>query len=319
MRGRVFGSITSTVAFAAGIGPVLGGFISGTFGWTYLFLIPLATLVSIPFFLRVLPEEPRREGGIDFLGAGLVCLGVGAFILFLSFTAWYCLAASLLALGLFVLHIRRSSGPFIEPSLFRNRRFRTGLFVGFIIFSTAIGIIFLIPLMLNGLRGLSTREIGLIMFPGAISGVVFGTVGGSLADRKGNGFVIAIGIASLVASLLLMSFLLGFVPWLIAATLLLTFVGFTLIQTALVNSVSQTLDMNQTGVGMGVFNLVTFISGAVGTALVARALESHWLDFRLLSLVSEDKAVAYSNLLVVFAVLVGLGGFIYYRGFKARS
>ncbi|HYW81808.1 MAG TPA: tetracycline resistance MFS efflux pump, partial [Spirochaetia bacterium] len=140
----------------------------------------------------------------------------------------------------------------------------------------------------------------------------------NLADRKGNGFVIAIGIASLVASLLLTSFLLGFVPWLLAAALLLTFVGFTLIQTALVNSVSQTLDMNQTGVGMGVFNLVTFISGAVGTALVARVLESHWLDFRLVPLVAEVKAAAYSNLFVVFAILIGLGGLIYYRGFRVR-
>ncbi len=319
VRGRVFGSITSTVAFAAGIGPVLGGFVSGTFGWTYLFLIPLVTLVSIPFFFRVLPEEPRREGGMDLLGACLIGLGVGACVLFLSFTAWYYLAASILALGLFIAHIRRSSSPFIEPSLFKNRRFRTGLFVGFIVFSTAIGIIFLIPLMLNGLRGLSTRAIGLIMFPGAISGVVFGTVGGNLADKKGNGFVIAIGIASLVVSLLLISFLLGFVPWLIAAALFLTFVGFTLVQTALVNSVSQTLEVHQTGVGMGVFNLVTFVSGAVGTALVARALESHWLDFRLLPLVSEDKAVAYSNLLVVFAVLIGLGGLVYYRGFRSRT
>lgn len=317
-RGRVFGSITSTVAFAAGVGPVLGGFVSGTFGWTYLFLIPLFTLISIPFFFRVLPEEPGREGGIDLLGACLIGLGTGAFILFLSFTAWYYLAASLLALGTFTVHIRRSRSPFIDPSLFKNRRFRAGLFVGFIIFSVAIGIIFLIPLMLNALRGLSTREIGLIMFPGAISGVVFGTLGGNLADKKGNGFVISIGIISLVASLLLISFLLGFTPWLISAALLLTFVGFTLIQTALVNSVSQTLAVHQTGVGMGLFNLITFISGAVGTALVARVLESHWLDFRLLPLVSDDKAVAYGNLLVVFALLIALGGFIYFRGFKAR-
>jgi DHA2 family metal-tetracycline-proton antiporter-like MFS transporter len=318
VRGRVFGSITSTVAFAAGVGPVIGGFISGTFGWIYLFLIPLFTLLSIPFFLRVLPEEARREGSVDLLGAFLVAIGVGALILFLSFTAWYYLAVSLLALGIFTVHILRSRNPFIEPSLFRNRRFRAGLFVGFIIFSTAIGIIFLIPLMLNTLRGLSMREIGLIMFPGAISGVVFGTVGGNLADRKGNGFVIAIGVVSLVASLLLISFLLGFSPFMVSAALLLTFVGFTLIQTALVNSVSQTLEVHQTGVGMGLFNLITFISGAVGTALVARVLESRWLDHRLLPLVSEDKAVSYSNLMVVFAVLVTVGGLLYFRGFRSR-
>jgi DHA2 family metal-tetracycline-proton antiporter-like MFS transporter len=62
-RGKVFGTVTSVVAFAAGTGPVIGGFISGTLGWAYLFLIPLFTLISIPFFLRVLPQEKRRGCG----------------------------------------------------------------------------------------------------------------------------------------------------------------------------------------------------------------------------------------------------------------
>ncbi len=315
-RGRVFGTITSVVAFAAGVGPVIGGFVSGTLGWAFLFAIPLLTLVSIPFFLRLLPSEKRRAGGVDILGAFLVAVAITALIFFLSFSALYYLAASAAALALLVLHVRRTPSPFIQPSLFANIRFRAGMIVGFLVFSSSIGIIFLIPLMFTSLRGLGTREIGLLMFPGAISGVIFGRLGGNIADRKGNRLVMGIGLILLVASLLLISFLLGLSPWFVSGGLLLTYIGFTLIQTALINSVSQTLDVRQTGTGMGLFNLITFISAAVGTALVARVLASGWFDVRLNPVITESRAFSYSNLMAAFAVLIAAGGVIYFARYK---
>jgi MFS transporter, DHA2 family, metal-tetracycline-proton antiporter len=318
-RGRVFGTITSVVAFAAGVGPVIGGLVSGTLGWAFLFAIPLLTLVSIPFFLRLLPSEKRRPGGVDIFGALLVAVGITALIFFLSFSSWYYLAASAAAIAVLVIHVRRTANPFIQPSLFANVRFRAGMIVGFLVFSASIGIIFLIPLMFTTLRGLSTREIGLLMFPGAISGVVFGRIGGTLADKKGNRLVMGIGILLLIASLLAISVLLGFSPWLVSGGLLLTYIGFTLIQTALINSVSQTLEMSETGAGMGLFNLVTFISAAVGTALVARVLASGWLDARLNPMVTEPAAAGYSNLMVAFAALIAVGALIYFARFRKKE
>jgi DHA2 family metal-tetracycline-proton antiporter-like MFS transporter len=73
------------------------------------------------------------------------------------------------------------------------------------------------------------------------------------------------------------------------------------------------------GVGMGLFNLVTFISAAVGTALVARALASGWLDLKLNPFIADSKAFAYSNLMVVFAVLIAIGGAIYFASFRKRA
>ncbi|MGA2642216.1 MAG: MFS transporter, partial [Spirochaetia bacterium] len=159
-------------------------------------------------------------------------------------------------------------------------------------------------------------EIGLLMFPGAISGVVFGRLGGNLADRKGNRLVMGVGLLLLTASLLLISSLLGLSPWFVSGGLLLTYIGFTLLQTALINSVSQTLDVRQTGTGMGLFNLITFISAAVGTALVARVLASGWLDVRLNPLITESKAFGYSNLMLAFAVLIVVGGIVYFARYK---
>ncbi len=319
-RGKIFGFITSTVSLAIGLGPVLGGLVSGSLHWSYLFLVPLLMLVSVPFFSRELPKEPRREGRLDLPGAALIALTVGALIVFLNFSRWYYLAAFLGLLFLFIVRIRTAADPFIKPSLFSNRRFRSGVIVGFCLFSIVIGTIFLIPLMLNDVHHLGATQIGLILFPGAISSVVFGPIAGTLSDRKGSTFVVAIGLALLVASIVLMSTLLGVSPLPVARALLLTYVGFSLVQTAMINAVSQTLAEEETGIGMGLFNLVGILSGAVGTALVGKILTGRWLDFSLLPLATMNRGREYSNLMLAFAVVVILGGVLYLRSFRdARS
>jgi DHA2 family metal-tetracycline-proton antiporter-like MFS transporter len=124
--------------------------------------------------------------------------------------------------------ITRVASPLIDPKLFSNTRFRAGKLVGLPVFSSSIGVIFVIPLMMSELRVLGTRAIGLVMLPGAISGVVFGRLGATLTDRRGNRMVMGLGLALLAGSLLGISFLVSPSPWLISAALLLTYIGFTL-------------------------------------------------------------------------------------------
>jgi DHA2 family metal-tetracycline-proton antiporter-like MFS transporter len=310
-RGRVFGFITSTVSLAIGLGPVIGGLVSSRLHWSWLFLIPLLLLAAIPLLGRELPREPRRQGRLDLVGALLVALVVGCLVVYLNISRWYFLAGLVVLAVLFVLQARGAAEPFIRLSLFRNLRFRNGVIAGFCLFFCVIGVLFLIPLMLNEVHGLSTSSIGLILFPGAISSVVFGPVAGTLADRKGNAFVVALGLVLLVASLLLMAFLLGRSPVYVAGALLLTYIGFALLQTAMVNGVSQTLAPDETGVGMGVFNLVGVMSGAVGTAVVGRILSSGWLSSPLLPVHAMVKGLAYSNLMAGFAVVLVLSGVLY--------
>ncbi|MDQ0889310.1 DHA2 family metal-tetracycline-proton antiporter-like MFS transporter [Paenibacillus sp. V4I9] len=317
-RGKIFGILTSTVSFAIAVGPVVGGFVSSTLHWTYLFIIPLFTLISIPFFRQILPEEKRKEGSVDILGAVLVAFSVAGITVYLSFPHWYYLAASVVLFIWFVAHIRRAKEPFIEPALFRNKLLRGGLIVGFLIFCTVMGIMFVIPLMLATVNDLSTSMIGLILFPGAICAVVFGTIGGNLADKKGNNFVVYIGMGLLFVSLAAIALTVGHSPWLISAALLPTYVGFSFIQTALANRVSLTLEVHETGVGMGLFNLISFISGAVGTALVAKLLDGGMMDFYKNPVLSTIKAVPYSNLLLIFAAVVIISALFYKQIFGKK-
>ncbi|NHW34020.1 MFS transporter [Paenibacillus aceris] len=318
-RGKVFGLLTSTVSFAIAVGPVVGGFVSATFHWTYLFIIPLFTLISIPFFNQILPAEKRKPGSVDILGAALVAFSVAGITVYLSFPHWYYLAASIALLIWFVAHIRKAKDPFIEPSLFRNKLLRGGLIVGFLIFCTVMGIMFVIPLMLAKVNDLSTSTIGLILFPGAMCSVVFGTIGGNLADKKGNNFVVFIGLGLLVISLAAIAFMVGHSPWFISAALLPTYVGFSFVQTALANRVSLTLEVSETGVGMGLFNLISFISGAVGTALVAKLLDGGMMEFYSNPVLNSLAAVPYSNLLIIFAAVVIVSGLLYKQIFGKKA
>lgn len=315
-RGKVFGLITSTVSLGIGLGPVVGGFVSGSMHWSYLFLIPLLMLLSIPFLVKQLPGEPRREGSVDIIGALLVALTVGALVVYLNFNKLYYLFAFGSFLILFIFHINTVSDPFINPSLFKNIKFRNGVIVGFSLFSIVIGILFLIPLMLHEVHSLDTSQIGFVLFPGAISSVIFGPIAGNLSDRKGSNFVVATGLFLLITSMLLMSFLLSVSVLIITLALLLTYIGFSLFQTAMINSISQTLPSYETGVGMGLFNLVATLAGAVGTAVVGKILAGNWLEFSILLTVTLPKSYVYSNILLLFSIVVVLGGVFYLRSFR---
>lgn len=88
-RGRAFGMVGSMVAMGEGIGPAIGGIISDHFHWSLLFVLPIVTLISIPFFLKVLPNEPTRKGKVDVLGALLLSIGIVLFTLSTTEDKWF--------------------------------------------------------------------------------------------------------------------------------------------------------------------------------------------------------------------------------------
>jgi DHA2 family metal-tetracycline-proton antiporter-like MFS transporter len=318
-RGKVFGFITSVVSVSIGVGPVLGGFVSGQLHWAILFLLPLPTFAALPYLRRELPLEESRPGRVDYVGAVLVAATVGLLVLYLNFMQQgylWGLGASATALALW---LRFAQDPFIEPALFRNVRFRNGVFVGMTLFSVAFGVFFLVPLMLTRVHGLATDQIGMLLFPGAISAVWFGPFAGSLADKRGNAFVVGIGVLLLAGSMAGMALLLGFTFWVVMFAMLANYIGFTMFQTAMVNSVSQTLAAEQSGIGMGIFNLISIVAGALGTTLVGRILDGQWLDSGLVSLSRNMQGFAYSDILLALTFVVLASGWVFRVTFRGIS
>lgn len=318
-RGKMFGIITSTVSFAIGIGPVLGGYIAGSFHWAYLFLVSLPVLVAIPFFQKYLPMEERRPGRLDFVGAVLLGIFVSMLILFTTEAGWLYLLVSVISIILFIMHIRRAEEPFVDPALFTNPLYRSGLMIGFLIFGTVMSMMFAIPLMLNKIYSLSTEDIGLIMFPGAFSAVIFGKVAGNLTVKRGSHFVVYLGLVLIALSLLLQSSSIGLWVWYIGAALIIMYIGFSFMQTALAESITQILPVHQIGVGMGLFNMTSTISGAVVTALTAKAMEQELFAFPLHPLISDPSAYLYANLILILCFVVIGSAFLYFVSFGNKS
>jgi DHA2 family metal-tetracycline-proton antiporter-like MFS transporter len=317
-RGKMFGIITSTVSFAIGIGPVLGGYIAGSFHWAYLFLVPLPVLVAIPFFQKYLPKEQRGEGKLDIVGAVLLGIVVTMLIMFTTEARWLYLLATILALILFIVQIRRAKEPFVDPALFANPLYRNALIIGFLIFGTVMSVMFVIPLMLNKMYGLNTENIGLIMFPGAISAVIFGRVAGNMTVKRGSHFVVYLGLGLIALSLLLQSSSIGLWVWYIGAALIMMYIGFSFMQTALTESVTQILPIHQIGVGMGLFNMISTMSGAIVTALVAKAMEKEMFAFPLHPFISDSHAYMYGNLILFLGFVVMASALLYFQSFGKR-
>jgi MFS transporter, DHA2 family, metal-tetracycline-proton antiporter len=314
-RGKIFGLITSTVSFAVGLGPVIGGTVSRYLHWHFLFLIPVLILAALPFISKRLPDEPGRNGKIDFIGAILVSLSIGSLVCFLNFVKWYYLVFFAIAVFLAVVNMLTVKDPFIKPGLFLNSRFRNGVISGFSLFSIVIGIFFLTPLLITGIYGYDTGMIGLVLFPGAISSVAVGPIAGNLADKRGNLFVMVIGMAILGTGIISLALFTDVSIFVIAVSLLLINSGFSFFQTALANSVSQSLPASETGAGMGVFNLIGIVSGAIGTAVAGKSLASGWLAFQVLPTVVSEKAYDYSNIMLVFLVIMILGSMPFIYGY----
>ena len=318
-RGKMFGIITSTVSFAIGIGPVLGGYIAGSFHWSFLFLVSLPVLVALPYFRKYLPNEQRRAGKMDFVGAALLGIVISTLILFTTTANWIYLLVTCIALFLFIVQIRRAKEPFVDPALFANPLYRSGLIIGFLIFGTVMSVMFVIPIMLRDMYGLDTENIGLIMFPGAISAVIFGKVAGNMTVKRGSHFVVYLGLTLLAISFLLQSSSIGFWVWYIGAALIMMYIGFSFMQTALAESVTQILPVHQIGVGMGFFNMISTISGAVVTALVAKAIEKELFAFPLHPLISNKHAYLYGNLILILSFVVIASVLMYLFTFGKRT
>lgn len=317
-RGRVLGVVASTIAFSAGVGPIVGGFVAGALGWRYLFLISVLPVITIPLYRRFLPNETRRPGGFDFVGALLIGGAVASLLLVITRFSWPLLILQLALDIAAVLWMLRAAEPFVQPKLLAIRAYRSGLLTIFLSSAAVFGVTFMTPLMLEGVGKLPVENVGLVMFPGALSAAVMGQIGGRLADRKGASPVILTALVLMIAGFFTLSTFAGMSPWFIAVFLIIGNIGYSFIQASLAKVVAGTLPRELTGVGMGMYNLINFLAGAVSAAVVSRVLDAGTASFRLNPLALSGSGTLYGNVYLGLSLVTAVNLMLFYRGLKAR-
>ncbi len=167
--------IGSVVTMAPTIGPVLGGYLTDVFSWHILFLINIipGILVCLTTWIYVHVDKPHLEllSKIDFIGIIYiaVCLGCLQYVLeegvrdqwFESNVIRNMSVISLLAGVLFVYRSLRIESPAVDIRAFQNKNFRLGCVFSFIIGCGLYVMVYLLPLELSLIQGLSSYQIGL--------------------------------------------------------------------------------------------------------------------------------------------------------------
>jgi DHA2 family multidrug resistance protein len=179
----VIGSIAS---IAPTLGPVIGGWITDTLNWHWLFyinLVPgLVITALVPFVVRIDKPDLSLLRGADYWGIGLMAAGLGTleYVLeegtrwnwFSDSTIRLCAWIAGASLALFALRSLTFANPVVDLRAFGNRNFALGCLLSFV---TGIGIfttIYLTPLFLGYVRGYSAWQTGIAVFSTGVASLV---------------------------------------------------------------------------------------------------------------------------------------------------
>lgn len=223
------------------------------------------------------------------------------------------LLIGILGLLVFVMRIRRAKHPFVLPLLLANKTYLVLAFIGVLSYLCNFATLFLLPQMLLKHFGLSAGHSGIVIFPGAILSMLLSRMVGAMIDKRGNSSMLrAAPMLILMAAVLFAG--VGTQYWVANIFVyMLMNLGFAIINSSVSNEISCILPSSQIGSGTGLFQLMQFISGAFGIAVLSSALE--WQQ-------SLPPSHAYANLfwgLAAVAVLANLCAFLYVRGLAQKT
>ncbi|AMR51115.1 hypothetical protein A1R12_12290 [Bacillus amyloliquefaciens] len=183
--------------------------------------------------------------------------------------------------------------------------FMMGVLCGGLIFGTAAGFVVICCDSLNYLKTLSTAAIGSgIMFPGTMSVIIFGYIGGWLVDRKGSLYVLTIGIALMSFSFLIAAFFIDATPWLMTVIIVFVFGGLSFTKTVISTIVSGSLKQKEAGALAETGFELKKVTADLGISIAGGLLSTRLLDQRLLPVNADHSAYLYSNMLILFAGII---------------
>ena len=201
------------VVVAPTIGPTLGGWITDSYSWRWIFLlnVPIG-IISVAMVSLLIADPPYmvrkslKEGlKIDFIGLGLLAVSLGFLQIVLdkgerddwfgsNYIIWFTVIAVVSLIGLIVWELTTDQ-PVIDLRSLKERNFAVSTFMIFILGIIFYGTTVLLPLLLQTLLGYSAMQSGLVLFPGGMMVLMLMPVVGWVLNRTESRWLVAFGFA----------------------------------------------------------------------------------------------------------------------------
>ena len=269
------------------LGPTVGGWITDVYGWPWIFYI------NIPFGMLALAltlsfitdsEHQQRATKVDFIGLGLLAVGIGALQTMLERGErldWFSSGqvrllalASALSLIAFIWHELRTEHPVVDLRILKSRQLAVGVVYGLVLGVCLYATVFVLPVYLQNVQNFTANQTGLVILPGALASAFTMAFMGRLQGKVDGRLFIAAGVVIFALSMWQHAHFTTesgmrdfFWP------LIFRGIGLGLIFVPLTNLALADLPLSKIPNGTGLFNLMRQLGGSVGIALSATLLQ----------------------------------------------
>jgi MFS transporter, DHA2 family, multidrug resistance protein len=220
-RGMASAIYAIAAVVAPTVGPTLGGWITDSYNWRWIFLINVPVGVALLLLVQSLVKErgaaarPRGPLSVDWLGFGFIALSLGCLQVVLDrgqeadwFSSTLITGLTVISATAFVLLIWRElhhPEPMVELRLLRNPDFAVTfclmLMLGFMIFGST----YLIPAYTQELMGYRAVDAGMVLTPGGLMMIALLPFVGRMINKVDTRLLIAVGLVIGGGSLLWMT------------------------------------------------------------------------------------------------------------------
>ena len=272
----------------AAVGPLLGGVLTGAFGWHSIFTanIPLALLAMLLVLLWV-PKDALRIGGsaqlmkeLDLIGIGLFTtslLSLMVFLLNLDHPIWLALVIAGAFGAALIVYSRKRAQPFIDVRMLaRNRPLTVTYLRTAAVLMMVYCILYGFAQWLESAVGLSSAAAGLVTLPLSIIAAVSSLTG---ARTKGIRAPFLISIAAALIGCIALFFIHSATPiWIIAAAVVFFGVPQGMFTTATQAAVYMQAPLDEIGTAAGLQRTAGYIGAMAATSLLGMVYGAHATD-----------------------------------------
>lgn len=317
----IYIGLFNAVSYLSGAVGVLAGGLIASMDWRYLFLVPVASVVFIPWVVRDLPDRAKASKRIDYVGILLFGGFAAAGTIYFSFPSTTCALAIVVLFAAFALYVWKARDPFLNRSFIANGRYMglvllVALFFAFNyvrvpLYNVIGGVIYDLPL------GQISVGIALLY----VIATIVGCLSGPITNRIGRFWSVVSAAVLMIAGFIGCALFIRSGFWVLVAFGGLAIAGVTIVYTPLYSYISDVLPEKEHGRGVGVCDLVLYASASIGMSIYGNLMNDQRFASWSLFVHGTGTAASVVNMFWVIAgvCVVALAVYLLYEWWLSRG
>ncbi len=283
-RGKAMGFWGQGIVVAPIVGPVLGGWLTDSYSWRWVFYINIpvgiASIIMTSLFIFDPPYIRRTASRIDYWGMGMLAVGIGSLQVMLDkgqeqdwFSSRWITALLFAAAGFMIAFVVRelyAKDPVVQLRVFRDRTYSAGVLLMTVLGFVLYGSMVLLPIWLQTLLGYPAVQAGIALAPRGIGSFIGMTVIGRIMHLFDPRKLLAAGLllgAGTLYRLSMMNLDAGY--WEFFWPQFLQGVSLAMLFVPLTTITMSNISRESMGNATSMFNLLRNLGGGIGIAGVS--------------------------------------------------